>query len=297
MIETKSHRAARETLLAMGNLFFSGKQTLPMIRLRLNGLIVGPTGAGKSFLAESVARQLRAKYFRVTRGDWIPTGCKDKRSTVFQILDQVLSYDRVVLHLDELDKFTQLQDREWSASIGADLWNILDKKFQIAEYLHETTFKEGEKITEQYVARRIRLGLWILGSGTWQEVFANSRGRPSIGFGCGRAEASDVGFAEIVRSQGISPELLLRFSEPVFLLYPTPEETSQLLESTGITALASQVGATISPEQLDWNLGGMRVLENLATRLVIELYKSKQPTGPAGPSSNDADANVEQSPY
>jgi hypothetical protein len=83
----------------------------------------------------------------------------------------------------------------------------------------------------------------------------------------------------------------------VFLLYPTPEETSQLLESTGITALASQVGATISPEQLDWNLGGMRVLENLATRLVIELYKSKQPTGPAGPSSNDADANVEQSPY
>jgi SpoVK/Ycf46/Vps4 family AAA+-type ATPase len=296
MIETKSHRAARETLLAMGNLFFSGKQTLPMIRLRLNGLIVGPTGAGKSFLAESVARQLRAKYFRVTRGDWLPTGCRDKRSTAFQVLDQVLSYDRVVLHLDELDKFSNLQG-EWSASIGADLWNILDKKFQITEYLRETTFKEGEKITEQDVARRVRLGLWILGSGTWQDVFANSRGRPSIGFGCGRAEASDVGFAEIVRSNEISPELLLRFSEPVFLHYPTEEETSQLLDSTGISALASQVGATISAEQLDWNLGGIRVLENLATRLVIELYKSKQPTGPAGPTSKDADAKVEQSPY
>jgi SpoVK/Ycf46/Vps4 family AAA+-type ATPase len=296
MIETKSHRAARETLLAMGNLFFSGKQTLPMIRLRLNGLIVGPTGAGKSFLAESVARQLRAKYFRVTRGDWLPTGCRDKRSTAFQVLDQVLSYDRVVLHLDELDKFSNLQG-EWSASIGADLWNILDKKFQITEYLRETTFKEGEKITEQDVARRVRLGLWILGSGTWQDVFANSRGRPSIGFGCGRAEASDVGFAEIVRSNEISPELLLRFSEPVFLHYPTEEETSQLLDSTGISALASQVGATISAEQLDWNLGGIRVLENLATRLVIELYKSKQPTGPAGPTSKDADAKIEQSPY
>jgi hypothetical protein len=106
-----------------------------------------------------------------------------------------------------------------------------------------------------------------------------------------------VGFAEIVRSNEISPELLLRFSEPVFLHYPTAQETSQLLDSTGISALANQVGATISPEQLDWNLGGMRVLENLATRLVIELYKSKQPTGPAGPSSNDADAKVEQSPY
>jgi len=296
MIETNSHRAARDTLLAMGNLFFSGKHTLPKIRLRLNGLIVGPTGAGKSFLAESVARQLGAKYFRVTRGDWLPTGCRDKRSTAFQVLDQVLSYDRVVLHLDELDKFSNLQG-EWSASIGADLWNILDKKFQITEYLRETTFKEGEKITEQDVARRVRLGLWILGSGTWQDVFANSRGRPSIGFGCGRAEASDVGFAEIVRSNEISPELLLRFSEPVFLHYPTEEETSQLLDSTGISALASQVGVRISPEQLDWNLGGMRVLENLATRLVIELYKSKQPTGPAGPSSNDADAKVEQSPY
>ena len=296
MIETNSHRAARDTLLAMGNLFFSGKHTLPKIRLRLNGLIVGPTGAGKSFLAESVARQLGAKYFRVTRGDWLPTGCRDKRSTAFQVLDQVLSYDRVVLHLDELDKFSNLQG-EWSASIGADLWNILDKKFQITEYLRETTFKEGEKITEQDVARRVRLGLWILGSGTWQDVFANSRGRPSIGFGCGRAEASDVGFAEIVRSNEISPELLLRFSEPVFLHYPTEEETSQLLDSTGISALASQVGATISAEQLDWNLGGIRVLENLATRLVIELYKSKQPTGPTGPSSNDADSKIEQSPY
>ena len=296
MIETNSHRAARDTLLAMGNLFFSGKHTLPKIRLRLNGLIVGPTGAGKSFLAESVARQLGAKYFRVTRGDWLPTGCRDKRSTAFQVLDQVLSYNRVVLHLDELDKFSNLQG-EWSASIGADLWNILDKKFQITEYLRETTFKEGEKITEQDVARRVRLGLWILGSGTWQDVFANSRGRPSIGFGCGRAEASDVGFAEIVRSNEISPELLLRFSEPVFLHYPTEEETSQLLDSTGISALASQVGATISAEQLDWNLGGIRVLENLATRLVIELYKSKQPTGPAGPTSKDADAKVEQSPY
>jgi SpoVK/Ycf46/Vps4 family AAA+-type ATPase len=296
MIETNSHRAARDTLLAMGNLFFSGKHTLPKIRLRLNGLIVGPTGAGKSFLAESVARQLGAKYFRVTRGDWLPTGCRDKRSTAFQVLDQVLSYDRVVLHLDELDKFSNLQG-EWSASIGADLWNILDKKFQITEYLRETTFKEGEKITEQDVARRVRLGLWILGSGTWQDVFANSRGRPSIGFGCGRAEASDVGFAEIVRSNEISPELLLRFSEPVFLHYPTEEETSQLLDSTGISALASQVGVRISPEQLDWNLGGMRVLENLATRLVIELYKSKQPTGPVCPTSNDADSKVEQSPY
>ena len=296
MIETNSHRAARDTLLAMGNLFFSGKHTLPMIRLRLNGLIVGPTGAGKSFLAESVARQLSAKYFRVTRGDWLPTGCRDKRSTAFQVLDQVLSYDRVVLHLDELDKFSNLQG-EWSASIGADLWNILDKKFQITEYLRETTFKEGEKITEQDVARRVRLGLWILGSGTWQDVFANSRGRPSIGFGCGRAGASDEGFAEIVRSNEISPELLLRFSEPVFLHYPTEEETSQLLDSTGISALASQVGATISAEQLDWNLGGIRVLENLATRLVIELYKSKQPTGPVCPTSNDADSKVEQSPY
>ena len=130
MIETKSHRAALDTILATGSLFFSCKRALPKIKLRLFPLLIGPTGAGKSFLVETAARQLQARYFRITRGDWIPSGSKGPRSTVFRILDEVASFDRVVLHVDELDKFTNLFEREWSASIASDLWNILDGKFQ-----------------------------------------------------------------------------------------------------------------------------------------------------------------------
>ena len=145
MIATSSQRAAFETLLAMGNLYFSGRRTLPKIKLRLQPLIIGATGCGKSFLVENAARRLQAKYFRITRGDWIPYGSKGPRPTVFRILDEVATFDRVVLHIDELDKFGNLQEREWSAAIASDLWNVLDGRFQLGEYLRETMFPEGKK--------------------------------------------------------------------------------------------------------------------------------------------------------
>ena len=289
MIETKSHRAALETLLAMGSLFYSGQRALPKLRLRLTPILCGPTGVGKSFIVEAAARRLQARYFRITRGDWIPTGGKGARSTAFQILDEVVAFDRVLLHVDELDKFGNLQEREWSASIAADLWNILDGKFQLVEYLRETTFPSQEKPSEQSLAVRVRTSLWIVGSGTWQHVFAENRAHSSIGFQAGRSAGAAVDFESIARSEAISPELLHRFGELIFLEYPTREETRQLLDSTGIARLAKSLAIPVSVDQIDWTKGGMRVLETMATRLTIALLRSKQPFQGALPIEIDVD--------
>jgi SpoVK/Ycf46/Vps4 family AAA+-type ATPase len=297
MIETKSHRAALDTLLATGNLFFSCKRALPKIKLRLFPLLIGPTGAGKSFLVETAARQLQARYFRITRGDWIPSGSKGPRSTVFRILDEVASFDHVVLHVDELDKFTNLFEREWSASIASDLWNILDGKFQWTEYLRETLFPDQKKPSEQELARRVRSSLWIVGSGTWQHVFAENHARPAIGFHGGSLAETVVDFGAIARSEMISPELLHRFGEPIFVEYPTPEETQRLLLSTGISGLARQLGIPISADQIDWRKGGMRVLEVLGTRLTIALYRSKGPVQGTLPLEAEVDQKQDPSPY
>jgi hypothetical protein len=277
MIETKSHRAAIESLLATGSLFYSGRRVLPKIRLRLFPLLIGPTGAGKSFLVATAARQLEARYLRITRGDWIPAGCKGPRPTVFRILDEAATFDLVVLHIDELVKFGNLNEKEWSASIASDLWNILDGKYQFAEYLRETTFPDREKPSEQALARCVCSVLWIVGSGTWQHVFAGNRARPTLGFHAGGSAETAVDFGAIARSEMISPELLHRFGEAIFVEYPTREETQALLESTGIAALAKQLGVPVSAEQIDWTQGGLRVLETLATRLSVALQRSKQP--------------------
>jgi hypothetical protein len=202
---------------------------------------------------------------------------------LFSILSEVVTFDRVVLHIDELDKFGSLQEREWSAAIASDLWNLLDGKFQLSEYLRETMFPEGNKPTEQALAHRVRTSLWIVGSGTWQEVFSNSRGRPTMGFQSDRPSAERVDMAKIAASEMISPELLHRFGEPIFIDYPTPEETAQLLESTGIASLAKQAG--------------LRVLETLATRLTMALYRSKQPSPTSLPLDSGIEPAAEKSPY
>ncbi len=277
MIETNSNRAAIDTVLAMGKLFYSGMRVLPSVKLRLFPLLIGPTGSGKSFLVEKVAQKLDAEYLKITRGDWLVTGSRGGRSTMYQILDRVVSEDRVLVHLDELDKFHDLRSGEWASSIGTDLWNLLDGKFQIHEYLRETEFPEGKKPTVLSIALRIRSKLWIVGSGTWQEVFERNRSGAALGF-LGNQHAKAVDLGAIAKSGMISPELLHRFNgDAVFVDYPTVEETAQLLESSGIARLAKQAGVPITPKEVDWRQGGMRVLETIATRLVLECQRHSRP--------------------
>jgi energy-coupling factor transporter ATP-binding protein EcfA2 len=277
MVETKSHRAASETLLAMGRLFYSGAQVLPSVKLRLQPLLIGPTGAGKSALVEHIARKLGADYMKLTRGDWIVTGGRGGRSTMYQIIDRVLGEDRLLVHLDELDKFTDLRGGDWSAAIGADLWNLLDGKFQIQGYLAETTFPDATKPTVLAVRMHIRAKLWIVGSGTWQEVFERARSGSTMGFqGSRKAEMVDLGV--IARSGIIGAELLHRFhGDPIFVEYPTREETAEILESSGIARLARKAGRPINPDDIDWTKGGMRLLETIATRLFLECQRRSLP--------------------
>jgi SpoVK/Ycf46/Vps4 family AAA+-type ATPase len=287
MIETESHRAASKTLLAMGDLYFSGARVLPSIKLRLSPILIGPTGCGKSYLVEQAAQELDADYLKVTRGDWLVTGSRAGRSTMYQILDHVVSHDRVLVHLDELDKFNDLRSGEWAASIGTDLWNLLDGKFQVHEYLRETTFPDGKKPTTLAIALRIRSKLWIVGSGTWQEVFERSRSGNSVGFQ-GAQNVGTVDLGAIAKSGIISPELLHRFNgDPIFVDYPSREETAEILESSGIARLARQANTPIAPGDIDWTQGGMRVLETIATRLLLECHRRRLPHQVMIPLPND----------
>lgn len=273
MLETKSHRHVFDALMLYGGLYFAREKPLPKLHLRLEPLLVGPTGAGKSFVVERVAKKLFASYFRLTRGDWIASGCTAGRSTCFQILDWLLTCNRGVLHLDELDKLTNLHGGgEWSASIGTDLWSILDRKFQVERYLGETKFEGGHVPTIDELRTKIRNRLWIVGSGTFQGLFERSRAGARIGFSAA-ADCLPVRADSIAAERLISPELLCRFSGDIlFLDYPTPKETEDLLDFSGVNALASKLGISVGASDIDWTKGGMRALETLGTRLALQHF-------------------------
>lgn len=282
---TESHRTAAITLLTTGDIFFSDERTLtPGLKLRLFPLIVGPTGAGKSSLVKSIAHLQHARYLKVTRSDWIVQGSTRGRPTMYQILDYITTHKRVIVHIDELDKFQiSFGSQEWSASIAGDLWSLLDGAFPVSEYLRDTPFAEPEKPSEHEINSWIQSRCLIIGSGTWQDVFQANRAGSAIGF-LGNKTETPVTADTIAHAKLISPELLHRFnSDVIFLKYPDLKETSALLESTGINALAREMGQTISPKEINFEQGGMRVLESIATRLVIARHIRRTETRKSPP--------------
>jgi hypothetical protein len=272
---TESHRTALRQLVEIGGLFFNRPFASSQVALRLSVLLAGPTGSGKSFLTRRAAARLGAYYLKVTRGDWCPRGAKSGRPTTFVILDHLVKGDRVALVLDEADKLTLDHAKEWSAGLASDIWNVLDGHFPVEDYLRETKFDDVREPSASELENKIKTKLWIIGAGTWQHVFARG-GKPSMGFFSSKADAT-ITQDDIRRSEMISPELLLRFnSDLIFLDYPTREETPHLLRCAGITGLAEELGITLSPDDVDWQRGGMRVLETLATRLTLEKYRQSR---------------------
>jgi hypothetical protein len=272
MLFTESQQAARNILLLMGRTFFSGVQIIPDLKLRLYPLLIGPTGVGKSQIVKTAANRLGAYYLRICRGDWNVVGSRAGRPTTYQVLDYVATYPRVLLHIDELDKFTDLQSGDWSAAISGNLWSMLDGVHPVAEYLRDVTFTDKPAPTGEELEARIK-NLWIVGSGTWQSVYKNSRAGSSIGFGR-NSNDEKVGMEAIIASNLISSELLNRFNnDVVFLEYPSLAETRRLLDGSGITKLAKQLGARVEPESIDWTRGGMRSLETVATRLALAYHR------------------------
>ena len=105
MVLTAAQSRALDAMVALGNLFFDGGAAgICAIRPRLFPLLVGPTGAGKSWLVRQAVDQLGGNLLHLTFGNWLPLGTRHERSTQFTIIDSLLQFERVVLHVDELDK-------------------------------------------------------------------------------------------------------------------------------------------------------------------------------------------------
>jgi len=292
MLFTQSQQAARNILLLMGRTFYSGVQIMPDLKLRLYPLLIGPTGVGKSQIVKTVANRLGAHYLRICRGDWNVVGSRAGRPTTYQVLDYVATYPRVLLHVDELDKFTDLQSGDWSASIAGNLWSMLDGVHPVAEYLRDVNFGDQPAPTGEELEAKIK-NLWIVGSGTWQSVYQKSKAGSSIGFGRDLNDEK-VGMDAIMASNLVSRELLNRFNnDPVFLEYPSLEETRSLLRESGITRLAKQLGVTVEAESIDWAHGGMRSLETVATRLALAYHKRNPASLNKLPASQAAKAVVQ----
>lgn len=280
---TENQQVVFERANALGELHYDGDHRGLTFKPRLFPLIVGPTGAGKSFLVKQIAEKLQAYYMRLTFGSWLPIGVDSDRggATSFRIMDALWNNHRVAVHIDELDKCKESFAQAWERSIYNDIWNVLDRALLVEEWvtsrLESSFLQPADEDNKSIYADncitimkdRVQKGLWIVGSGTWQSLFDTSN--RGLGFGvCDEAE--DALVQRVYSSGMISSELLARFnSELLILRYPESlKETKALLQGSGLTDLAKTLNVELKPEEIDFSKTGMRIMETLACELLLK---------------------------
>lgn len=259
-----SQRVVHDELLMRGELFFGPKLQPLRIQPRLTPLVVGPTGAGKTHIIESMGKKLGAKFLKISFGDWVPTGANEACSTMKMIFRQIQAHERVVLLLDELCKYRSDYAGGWVRSVASDLWQLLDRSPGNVDYEESALLGcDWKKLMNER--------LFIVGAGTWQHI---QKIPPVMGF----APASVGTIQDRIHADGLVPEeILMRFNPRLLVLrYPLQSETEEIFDRSGITMLAKAAGETLHPESHDWNNGGMRSLEDLTTTLLLKIHQQKK---------------------
>lgn len=204
---TRSQRAGLDRMLGLAKLHFAGG-TRHGVELRTWPLLVGPSGVGKSNLARQLAAELGGlPMTKLSYGEWLISGARSEITTLQRLRLALEKHERQILFIDELDKIHQSPD-SWSRAVLTELFGVLDRQVGAAEGTR------GNWSTE--LVRKLRKNVFIIGAGTWQDIWQESESR--LGFGAA-AQSSDI--AERIRkARIIPPELLNRFAPSWVMLDP-----------------------------------------------------------------------------
>jgi hypothetical protein len=258
-------------LLELADTYFSNQQ-LGSIRPRLFPVVVGPSGAGKTFLGKRVAGLVKAEYVCFTCADWIPLGANQEyEPTLYAILIKLANHERIVLCIDEIDKVRLDAESSWGKSVCLDLLRVLDLNFPIAGFLKSTrASSEAVGVTKEELASKIARNLWIMGCGAWQALHEK---KAQLGF-FPEVVTAKIDARVIQHTATIPPELLLRFHPEILQVrYPTPEETADLFNACGLTEAAASLGMDLDPASHDWTRGGLRTLEAIWGEVAVRKRK------------------------
>jgi hypothetical protein len=270
----RSQMQVFERCVELGELHYSGKASTLRIKPRCFPLLLGPTGVGKTHLGREVARALKAHFFPVTYGRWVPTGARGL-PTMLAILEALEKHERLLLFYDEIDKLGGKVDCAWTRSVFNESFYALDGEFPLEEYLRNK--RSGDKATSPKTPEVSRL--FVIGCGTFQDLTKPQASTSVIGFGASRSEpTSREALLKRVRAAEAMPEeLLARFHfEPLVLGYPTPDEIPELLRSHGLDELAARAGVNLNDVKIDFARGGMRVLEALASDWLLKIQRRER---------------------
>jgi SpoVK/Ycf46/Vps4 family AAA+-type ATPase len=192
------------------------------VKVRLNKLVVGPTGTGKSFLAEQVANMLDWPVFKINASSWIIWGAREEPTwrTFGNWVSRQNPKLPIIVILDELDKVSAgpVPSESWSRHMIAELLCFLD--YSIPPQLEDVQeTPEDPEVLKEALARTI-----IFGCGAFQDY----QTKKSMGFR--EIEQAPQGLSDL--SKHLPKELVNRFSKVLVLPEMTREDYLASAEQT-----------------------------------------------------------------
>jgi hypothetical protein len=204
-------KSVYEEVELLANLYFAGDWAKLPIKARLNTLVIGPTGTGKSHLATYLAEKTGAYVFRESITSWIPEAARATAS-IEKLEEALKENEKIILFIDEFDKI--IQDSSWVQHIKTEVFDILDRKVSRA-------LEDDEK-------KALKYNMFILAAGTFQSEFDTES--TLKGFNTDVVKTT-LTTANLIKT--LPRELINRFNSKIFQLNKlTKEDYLQLIENT-----------------------------------------------------------------
>jgi len=209
-------RNALETLTQIASVRRQFEGAIAGVPIRASALLVGMSGAGKTFVANAFASAAGWPFYSTTAGGWVPNSAKAEPWTLVEI-QRRLSKSPLVIFVDEVDKIQ-------TASQGADNYHRACQT-EVMMLLDRHVPDIGMTATQ---ADNLRES-WILTAGAFQQIFKDKIGE-RIHF------PEEVGNMRIEREDleahsGLPTELLNRVGPVIHVAPPTPMELAEAYEA------------------------------------------------------------------
>ncbi len=262
-----SQQKAYEELLLIVQVFSGCNWPAGLIKPRLDPILIGQSGVGKSFLVRKVAEASGIPSFHTSYGDWIVTPARTSFCTMDMIYKFVCDNECGIIHIDEIDKARAGFRTEWSITIYSEIFNLLDR----------TPARSRTGPWHSLLIERLATRFLIVGSGTWQSQWNAPRHRP-IGFHQQARNNGDLKIWDGIHSSAlIPPELLKRFNpNPIIISTMTLEDYQFGANALELDRLAANLGVALDYSTAVEQAVGARWFEATYSRLLMECWKLKR---------------------
>jgi len=231
------------------------------IQPRLNPLIIGASGTGKTGIVKRFCEKHQLELFTASIGTWIVVGAKVDNYTAPMIARFVETHDSGVIFIDEIDKLTARHATEsaWVGAIAQEIFAMLDADQRLLAMGFEETS-----------IRKLKSKFMLVGAGAFQAGWQASR---QISMGFDRTPESPS-VDEIIKSGGIPEEILFRFAEkPLVICNPTFDDCRRAIVRIHLDAnqaVPNQAELERLASEATQSNRGMRWLENYSMQILSE---------------------------